>query len=66
MADKRSANKALAPLEAIKMKEELLKYVDEIVARQNKESPTATFESFMIENSARKVLRELLAEYQVS
>ena len=48
------------------MKEELLKYVDEIVCRQNRESPSNQVESFLIENSARKVLKELLYEFQSS
>lgn len=40
--------------------------MDEIIARQNREVPTATFESFIVENGARKVLKELLGDFQVS
>ena len=66
IVDKRSANKSLMTLEAAKLKEQLLHLVDEIVARQNREAPTAAFENFVVETGARRVLKELLGEFQVS
>jgi hypothetical protein len=53
-------------LEAVKLKEQLLHFVDEIISRQNREVPAATFENFLVENSARKVLKELLMEFEHS
>ena len=44
----------------------ILCYVDDLIVRQNKMTPVANFESFVTETSARKVLKELLAEFNVT
>lgn len=45
------------------MKEKMLDFVNDIIVRQNRQDPVANFESFINETAARRVLKELLAEF---
>lgn len=45
------------------VKEKLLDMVDALVVRQNLMQPQANFEAFLTETAARKVLKELLGEF---
>ena len=46
------------------IKEKLLDYVNEIVVRQNQLNPLSNYDSFIHETEARKILKELLAEFK--
>jgi len=46
------------------MKEKLLDFVNDIIVRQNTADPMLNFQQFQVEISARKSLKELLAEFQ--
>ena len=52
--------------QAREMKETLLDNVNEMIMRQNRAEPLPNFESFVVENACRKVLREMLGEYNSS
>jgi hypothetical protein len=41
-------------------------YVNDIIVRQNGLDPVSTFETFHTETSARRVLKDLLMEFQLS
>ena len=45
-------------------KDMMMEFVDQIITRQNKESINANHDSFVIETAARRVLKELLVEFQ--
>jgi hypothetical protein len=66
IVDKREMDKILLNRETKVLKEQLLDAVDELIVRQNKMTPVANFENFVTETSARKVLKELLAEFNVT
>ena len=66
IVDKREMDKILLNRETKVLKEQLLDAVDDLIVRQNKVTPVANMESFITETSARKVLKELLAEFNVT
>ena len=66
IVDKREMDKILLNRETKVLKEQLLDAVDDLIVRQNKMTPVANFENFITETSARKVLKELLAEFNVT
>jgi len=47
------------------MKEKLLDNVNDIIVRQNAADPMANFQAFQVEIAARKVLKELLGEFNI-
>ena len=51
---------------AMDTKNKLLEFVDQIVIRQNQAHQPANHENFVVENSSRKVLRELLTEFNTT
>ena len=63
---KREMDKILLTQETREIKEKLMEYVNEIIIRQNQVDPVSNFESFHTETSSRKVLKDLLGEFQLA
>lgn len=59
----REMERLLLTKEVRAMKEKMLDYVNDIIVRQNGQDPVSNFESFINETAARRVLKELLAEF---
>lgn len=59
-------DKILLTAETKKIKEKLLDLVDDLVVRQNKITPNMNMETFGVETSSRRVLKELLAEFSTT
>ena len=45
------------------LKEKLLDFVNDLIIKTNGQDPVTNFESFSVETSSRKVLKELLLEF---
>ena len=63
IVDKRQMDTILLNKETKMLKEKLLDMIDALVCRQNLISPGANFEQFLVETSSRKVLKELLGNF---
>ena len=46
------------------LKEKLLDFVNDLIVKTNGQDPVTNFENFSVETSSRKVLKELLLEFQ--
>ena len=55
----------LLTMEVKGIKEKMLDYVNEIIVRQNGLDPVANIETFQLENTSRRVTKELLSEFQL-
>ena len=64
--NKREMDKVRLTSEAREIKEKLMDYVNEIIMRQNELDSVANFESFTNETAARRVLKDLINDFNKS